>query len=138
MAIEAVSLVSGMTALGHAVNIVKTLTGTVRELGKAEMVTNLIELQSALLDIQQRQIELLAENQTLKEANKGLQKSADLEEHMTFTGVVYEIRGDPKKKADGWYCPVCFDQKGDFIRVKPYDGERGRSYWCQVCKVNLE
>src|SRR6266481_1067076 len=106
---------SGMTALGHAVNIVKTLTGAVKELGKAEILTDLIDLQNVLLDIQQKQADLMVKNQELFEENRKLKAAADLQQHLTFDRF-YTITGLGTR--DGRYCSTCYDVRGQFVRLQ--------------------
>ena len=133
MPIEPAGIAAGMTAMGHAVNIVKILTGTLQAMGKAEMVTQLIDLQNTLLDIQQKQMELLASNQALADENRKLLEQANLQKHLKFVGRVYQIEG--LGNIDGHYCQKCYDADRKLVRVQRFDNGDDRGWHCENCAI---
>ena len=119
MPIEPMAVGAALAAAKNALTILRGITGTIKQMGKAEMMNDLIDLQTAILEIQQKQAELFAENQALKEENRKLQETADLRQHLKYVGKVYQISG--AGNADGHYCPSCLDSQGKFIRIHPFD-----------------
>jgi rubredoxin len=131
MAIEPLAASAALSAVKNAFAILKGITGTIREMGKAEMLNDLIELQTAILEIQEKQAELLTENQTMKEELDKLKQTKALSEKMTFLGSVYQIREAGNK--DGVYCPSCYDSASKFVRLHKRKGEEGGDWICMSC-----
>ncbi|HEY6167590.1 MAG TPA: hypothetical protein VI454_06095 [Verrucomicrobiae bacterium] len=95
-------------------------------------MNDLIELQSAILEIQQKQAALFAENQSLAEENKRLVTAASITGYMKFVSPVYRISG--RENMDGDYCQACYDSQHKLVRVH-YFRHQGASGWkCKVCE----
>lgn len=133
MAIEPASLTAALAAASHATAILKTITGTIKTMGKAEVMNDLIELQSAILEMQQKQAEMFTENQSLKEELNKLKSAADLSGKLKWTGRYYQLDGSGG--FDGAYCGPCRDERQKMIRV--IESGDAKHWRCTICHTTV-
>ena len=131
--VEPATVGAALAAAKHAVSLVKNLHSWVKETGKSEVIGQFLDLQSAMLDLQEKQHELIDRVRELDEENRTLRSNKALREKMKYNGRAYEVMG--AGEANGEYCQVCLDRDAKFIRLKIYERASGGTagYLCQVC-----
>lgn len=122
-----------IAALFSSVNQAVTLGKALVEIrDQAAMNTKVIEFQQAIMTVQQKAMELQAEQQSLLNRIHALEE--ECRAHREIEGVTYEApyywrTADEKK--DGPFCQSCYDKDRKLVRLQG-DGE---GYWqCNVCK----
>jgi hypothetical protein len=133
---EPATIAAALGAANHVTTLAKNLANTIKASGKSELLGEFIELQSAMMDLQQKQHDLVNRIRELEEENLALKNESDLRSKMHFKGHWYEIRGAGKQ--DGLYCSVCFDSTRKLVRLLIYQKPRGDiGYKCNVCHGNF-
>ncbi len=105
-----------------------------KELGKIEMLDQVLDLQGTLLEIQQRQSELMAELDRMKEENRTLKAELLSVGELEFNGRVY-MRHTPGRVGAELFCQVCFDKDRKLIRVQTT--EDGQYWRCLACQTTV-
>jgi hypothetical protein len=133
---EPSTIAAALTAGTHATTLLKNLVERIKATGKAEVLGDFIELQSAMMELQQRQQELITRIRALEDENRNLKTTADLRANMRFNGKFYEVSGLGAQ--DGYYCSVCYDKDGKFIRLRSYQkAGGGAGHQCQACEARF-
>jgi hypothetical protein len=135
MAIETASVTAGLAGASHVLNLLKGITSTIKAIGKAELIHDVIELQSCILEMQEKHGEVWAENQTLKQTTKKLREDAELAEKMIWPGSVYEIVGAGSR--NGIYCGTCYDVELKFVRLHKEEHGNDWRWFCKNCGMNF-
>lgn len=129
---EPVTVVAALGSISHLTNIAKSLGGFLKETGKVEAMEKLMDLNSAILEMQQKHAELFQENQALKEENRELKRVKDIRGELKFTHGVYFRTKDNETEA---YCSVCLDRDGKLIRIRGFHSNQFGDGWdCRACK----
>lgn len=122
-----------ITALFASVNQAASIGKALVEIrDQAALNTKIIEFQQAIMSVQQKAMELQAEQQSL--LNRIHELEEECRSHRDIEGVTYDApyywRSVDGEK-DGPFCQVCHDKDRRLIRLQG-DGE---GYWqCNVCK----
>ena len=110
---------AGIVGLNNLGTLVRNITGALKEAGKAEVISQVIELQMLVS-------ELIEKNRALTEANTLLHAKLDARSKMTFTGRWYYKDGDNTP-----CCPRCWDVDGKAVFMRRDHHKRGWS--CNGC-----
>ena len=109
----------GLVGLNNLGTLVKNITGALKEAGKAEVISQVIDLQILVSD-------LIEKNRALSEANTLLQEKLDARSKMTFTGRWYYKDGDNTP-----CCARCWDVDGKAVFMRRDHHKRG--WVCSGC-----
>lgn len=132
------AVTSAITAGHHAVSLLKGIAEAVKASGKAEALTDLIALQMEVLDILQKQQELVLENGTLQTRLKELEAELSQSRNVVFSDQAYWTLRDGKRH-DGPFCQVCYDKDRKLIRLDQFGHVRsGYRMVCHVCNLAIE
>ena len=112
-----------MTAVVTGAKHVYELAKTVSDAGIK------IELQSAILDVQQKAMELQDENSRLKEEIRQLKYTKEFEKRIIRHDKVYITLKDDEKNIK--YCAICYGERGKFIQL--WLTRNGLEIWCSIC-----
>ena len=135
---DPIAIAGALGSLTHLTNLVKSLGTVLKETGKAEALDKLIDLNSAILELQEKHAEMFAENQALKAENEMLKKHKDLRAQLLFKHGVYQLLAGAGYQ---YYCGNCLDSEGKYIRVtlrESGDGVNGRFFDCATCKTQFD
>src|SRR5829696_5396836 len=102
---DALSIGAGLAGASHFTNIVKALTGALKDAGKAEAIGQVIELQMLVSD-------LIEKNRGLADQNRELHAKLDLKAKMTFRKPFWFQEGDEQA-----HCPNCWESTGKPIHL---------------------
>lgn len=129
MPIEPSNVIAALAAATHATNILRGITSAIQATGKAEVISQLIDLQSAMMEVQQKQAELFTENLMLKDEISALKKAARVKAELKFTFGVYH------RDLDGTahhYCTKCYDVNEKLVNLQDAR-EFGHQFRCPNC-----
>lgn len=127
---EPATIGGALAAINQLIVITKGITGIIKDTGKAEAMEKLIELNAAILELQEKHAEMFSENQSLKEAVQRLKEQQILRTELRFQHGVYFRTGS----SGDFFCGVCLDRDEKFVRVAPFDNHNGRFWICKACK----
>ena len=120
---DPVAITAAFTGAKHAAGLLKGAADTLKTLGKTEIIGDLIEAQLALMDLIEKQGELLDENRALQKEIEKLKERADFE---IQGGFAFRKRTDGKYASEA-YCPSCYV----VMSIEGY------LYTCTKCKYHL-
>src|SRR5258706_16271660 len=103
---------AGIAAASNVGNLIKGITGALRESGKSEAISQVIELQMLVSD-------LIEKNRQLTNENHSLQGQLELKAKMRFEKPFYYQPDDSNP-----FCPQCWDGTRKAVRL-------GTSHWVQ-------
>jgi hypothetical protein len=129
---EPATVTAALAAGHHLTSIVKGIADGLKASAKSEVLAQLIELQSVVLEVMEKQQELLMENGKLRDRVKELEAQKELSGSLKFDGEVY-WREDDKGKRVGPFCQTCWDKDGKLARL--HRGKNESVKWqCTVCQ----
>ncbi len=131
---DPITVGGAITAGHHAISLLKGITQAIRGSGKLELQGDLIELQTAMLDILQKHHDLTTQNSDLHTRIKELEAQLALTHELTFEepGIYWRTKDG---KRDGPFCPVCYDRDKKLIRLHDARQRAAHCEWlCLVCK----
>lgn len=128
---EPATIAAAAAAASHVKNLFSGLVQAVKATGKSEVMEKFIDAQAAMMDLLQKQNDLIDRVRELEDGKGTLKAAADLRSKMKFNQVVYVIEG--ADTADGTYCPTCYDADAKLIRLHRYDDGHERGWRCCNC-----
>jgi hypothetical protein len=129
---EPATVTAALAAGHHLTTIVKGIVEGVKASGKSERLAEFIDLQTAVLDVMQRQQDLLLDNGKLRDRIKELEAEKDLSGSLKFDGEVY-WRGTDVQHGEGPFCQTCYDKDRKLARL--HAGKNESVKWhCTVCR----
>lgn len=97
----------------------------------------MIDLQMEVLELIQKQQDLIFDNGTLRAKIKELETQISRSKDVRFNGTIYYTVENGKE--DGPFCPVCYDKERKLVRL--HDGRQrvAQARWlCLVCNAVFE
>ena len=128
---EPSTIAAALAAGTQATTLLKNLVDRIKAMGKAEVSGDFIELQSAMMELQQRQQDLVNRLREVEDENRSLRDAAELESKITYSQGVYFIKESGNR--DGTYCQVCWDTNRKLIRLTHFRDKHGSRWSCRVC-----
>ncbi len=110
-----------LAGVATAVGIIKDIAALARDGKTQEVGQRVIELQSAMLDLQAQMTELLEENRSLKACLNDKRRQDELEADIEFEpdGQFY-VRKSERDTNLVRYCPVCWGTDRKLVPLTPY------------------
>lgn len=110
-----------LASVATAVGIIKDIATLARDGKTQEVGQGVIELQSAMLDLQAQMTELLEENRSLKASLDDKRRQEELEADIEFEpdGQFY-VRKSERGTNLVRYCPVCWGKDRKLVPLTPY------------------
>ena len=90
-----------------------------------EAQEKIMELRGIVVALKEDNIQLLEQNQALKEKIK-------VKDDLSFDGMVYWLGAGEEK--DGPYCQPCYDTGNKLVRLH----KNGDGWWCYSCTTHFE
>lgn len=119
---DAATIGAGIVGLNNLGSLVRNITGALKEGGKAEVISQVIDLQMLVS-------ELIDKNRQLSDENHALRGKLEEKAKMKFNGLWYQREGD-----DTPFCPQCFEAEGKAIHLgRGYQAVEGWGRLCQNC-----
>lgn len=115
-----------------------TIISDIQAIGKILQKADNIELYEKLLTIQEKALDIMKENESLRNENSELKEKLRIKGSLRFGKNMYYKVDEKENKKDGPFCSSCWDKENKLIRVHKTDGSHFASiYWCPVCKTNF-
>lgn len=102
---------------------IKSITTTIRQIDNIELYRRILDLQAEIMNV-------VSENQELRQENSSLSEKLVTKQAITFDNSAYWTRIDDKR--DGPYCTRCWDLEKNLIRLHPCGNPA--MYDCPNCK----
>ena len=133
---EPVTTIGGAFSIGHhAASLLKGIAETIKASGKAEGLSDLIDLQMVMLELIQKHHEQILENVQQREQIRELDNKLKTARALEFDHErgFYILREDGK--TDSAFCPTCYDNQKKEIRLHPvkHGSSDGCHAYCHVC-----
>jgi len=123
---------AGIAGASHAINILKGIASSLKESGKAEAIGQVAEAQMLIMDLLEKQRQLVDENRELK-------GKLELVGKMTFKPPFYFQEGDHQP-----FCAQCWESSklaihiDGPVRVNYVRHPTGYKWNCKNCKSHFE
>jgi len=125
---DPISIVSGFTAGKTLLSLFKTFSDSLKDLGKTEVVSQLVDIQSAMLDLLEKYNYLIEENRGLREKVKELDESLKIKNSLEFHYKSYWIKKNDEQY-DGPFSQMFWDKEKQLVRLIEYEKiEEGDHY----------
>lgn len=119
----------------------KTLASTAVDLAMMqktyEAQQKLAELQMALVQISQTAMELVADNQALRDELRDYEQKESLRANVRPNGETVMLLDPPPDRTAGPYCLVCWQEHGklySLMEPRPYSSQNAKRLYCPVCQ----
>jgi hypothetical protein len=110
------AVAGAISAGAHALGLIRTAAETAKTLGKSEVVSDLVEVQLAMMDLLQKQQLLIDENGELKKRNAFLEDAFDNKERLETHFNAYWVRVD-ENTLDGPFSTQQWDLERQLLRM---------------------
>ena len=131
---EPISTVGAVTAVTHAVSLLRGTVDLVKASGKAEVVDKLIELQVAMLDVLQEQTNLVLANRELRDRVDELERRGATKAGLEFQHNAYWSTRDDGG-LDGPFTSIVWDTDSTLIRMHFVElDDEGYRFYCPKTK----
>lgn len=108
----------------------------IQAIGKILQKAGNIELYKKLLAIQERALEIMEQNESLRDENSKLKEKLKIKGSLRFENNMYYEVDEKGNKKDGPFCSRCWDKEDKLIRIhKPDENRLTRVYWCPECRT---
>jgi hypothetical protein len=126
----ATTIVGAVTGAHHAIGLIKEIAGTIKASGKTESVNALIDLQTVVLELMEKQMRYVDEIVQLRGRIRELESEKQRVQDLEFEGEVYWTgKGDGKQ---GPFCQKCFDGDQKMVRLRK-GMNSGVKWYCSTC-----
>lgn len=132
---EPSTIAAALTAGTHATTLVKNLVERIKATGKAEVLGDFIELQAAMMEMQQKQHDLIQELRESERSREELSEKLAFASQLTFKAPFYYAADDSVP-----FCPQCWENsrkaihlQGDDLKYQDYV-----SWTCRNCKSGFD
>lgn len=108
-----------------------------KQVAKAVEEIHNLELYQRVLGLHSDIIELVEENNRLRNENAELKKQKEIRGKLCVVNdpdPVYYLFNEARKKEDGPFCTVCWDIDQKLVRPFSYNDEGGRGHICEYCR----
>lgn len=113
---DPIGITSAIAAGNHVVSLLRGVADSVKSLGKAEVINQLIEAQLALMDLLQKHQELQTENHELKKKYQEVQELLSLLPKVEYHYEANWVRREDGS-LDGPYSPQVWDTERKLVRM---------------------
>jgi hypothetical protein len=114
---------SVIAAGSQAVSLLRGITDNLKTIGKTEVLNQLLDLQMSMMDILQKQQELISENTSLNTRLREIESAIALQQRLEHHHDFYWIRAEDGA-LEGPYSPQTWDLDRKLLRMK--SGKLGR------------
>jgi hypothetical protein len=119
------------TASNHALSVIKHAYDRVKASGKAEIISDYMDIQGAMMDMQLKQQDLITQMAELQARNK------ELEEALRFTGELVRdgnclyLKSDTEHEEP--YCMACWGYEKKLVGLIRGNNHFGSTIKCPIC-----
>jgi hypothetical protein len=107
-----------------------------KEVAKAVQEIHNLELYQRVLALHSDIIELVDQNNQLRNENAELKKQQDISSRIfpvQHPRLCYYLKGDDHSKEDGPFCNTCWDIDRKLVRMRAYRTATGQDITCDYC-----
>jgi len=134
--------IAELAGLSAALGAVKTISEIAKNVNNVELIQKVIDLQSAIMEMQ-RDLQLLqTERHALAEEIRELKEERNIRTSLQYANHVYWVR-DESGALDGPFCTTCWDASKKLVRLAFFSegtffecNEPSRLYKCAIHNLN--
>jgi regulator of replication initiation timing len=108
-----------------------------KQVAKAVEEIHNLELYQRVLGLHSDIIELVEENNKLRQENEELKTKQKIRGKLRTVNnpdQVYYLYNEQGQQEDGPFCTICWDVDQKLVRPFAYNGESGRGHICEYCR----